>query len=108
MRDSGRLVNNKELLKKLPDHLQVEISDLKKHDARIREALKDADMAQLFFTDPGQALGKIGVPLSPELKDRLEKNKIPPNSGQVKTYTMRNGQTVNVKVNVKFTPKEDI
>jgi hypothetical protein len=107
MRDSGRIINKKELLKKLPDHLQVEISDLKKHDARIKEALKDREMAQLFFTDPGQALEKIGVPVSPELKDRLAQNKLPPASERIKSYTLRNGQTVDVKVNVKYTPREE-
>lgn len=107
MRDSGRTINNKELLKKLPDHLQVEITDLKKFDGQIREALKDGEMAQLFFNNPGEALGKMGIPLSPELKARLEKSRLPANTANVKTYTLRNGQTVNVKVNVKFTPRVD-
>jgi hypothetical protein len=107
MRDSGRFINNKELLKKLPDHLQAEISDMEKYNGQIREALKDEEMAQLFFKDPGQALGKIGIPLSPELKARLEKNPMPSNTKRVKTYTLKNGQTMNVNVTVKFTPLEE-
>jgi hypothetical protein len=92
------------LLKKLPARQSDELQNLKKYDKLIVTTLaKDTDMARLFFLDPGAALKKMGVPLSPELATLLEKNKMSADSLRTKQYLFPDGEVVTPRVTVRFT-----
>lgn len=92
------------LRKKLPEPIVKELQELKKYDAKILAALADKEMARLFYLDPGQALKKIGVPLSPRLEELLRKNRQTPATLKSKRYVLPSGQTITPIVNVRFRP----
>jgi len=91
-----------DMLKELPDALQEELRDLKKNDDKIMEALKDEEMAKLFFIDPGQALERMGIAISPQLRSLLEKNKLSPDVLKMRTHRLPNGQKVNTSFTIEF------
>ena len=95
--DVGKIRN------KLPVSLQKEFDDLKKYDAQVMKALQDPKMARLFYLDPGAALKKIGVPLSPGMAEVLEKNKSNAGATRAKQYLFPGGDVVTPKVTVRFT-----
>jgi len=92
-----------DIRKKLPAALLKEFDELKKYDAQVTKALQEPAMARLFFLDPGAALKKIGVPLSPQMAGLLEKNKVKDDRLRAKQYLFPDGQVVTPRLTVRFT-----
>ena len=56
---------------KVPPELAKEIAGLRRHDARIGDALKDAATSQRFLVSPTSVLDDLKIPLSEGLRGRL-------------------------------------
>jgi hypothetical protein len=87
----------------LPANLRAELDELKKHGTVVLERLKDEKARQAFLTNPAQALAAMGVPLSPQLRQRLSAQLPPKNLATPRAFRLLNGQIVTPKIRINFT-----
>jgi hypothetical protein len=107
--DRDRETLEKALLAKLPPSLKKEMLAIRKSETLILEKLNnDAELAKLFMTDPGKALTKIGVSLSPGLKKRLKPGDRPSHYSQPQEIRLPDGQTVTPRIKIRFTGKKEV
>ena len=107
--DRDREILEKALLAKLPPSLKKEMLAMRKSEALILKKLnKDAELAKLFMADPGKALTKIGVLLSPGLKKRLKPSDRLIQYSQPQETHLPDRQTVTPRIIIKFSGKKEV
>jgi hypothetical protein len=107
--DSDRETLEKALLAKLPPSLKKEMLAMRKHEAMILEKLNnDTELAKLFMADPGKALTKIGISLSPELKKQMKPGNRLSQYSQPREIHLPDGQAVTPRIKIKFAGKKEM
>jgi hypothetical protein len=107
--DSDKETLEKVLLAKLPASLKKEMIAMRKHEALILEKLNnDEELARLFMDDPGNALTKMGLPLSPGLKKRMKPGDGLHQYSQPREIHLPDGQTVTPRMKIKFSGKKEV
>lgn len=84
-----------------PRH-QLSLMKLQRHGDTVTERLnQDEELAAEFLEHPARALSRMGVPVDPALRKRLEAAR-PERPDRERTFCLPNGQEVTPKVNVRF------
>jgi hypothetical protein len=93
-------------LARQPSWLRSELEALRKHEAKVLGALKDEKQAYLFYSDPAALLKKIGIPVSSQLRARLQTDTSFAELAKKRCFTLPNGQNITPRVRVRFTREE--
>lgn len=91
------------LFQQLPEDLRTELEGMKKHTETVLGKLKDEKVKQAFLENPTQALAAMGVPISPQLRQRLASQNLPKNLLTPRSYRLINGQIITPKIKINFT-----
>jgi hypothetical protein len=84
-----------------------DLEKLLPHDQKIREALRDDALRELFVRDPVRALAKAGVKVPPGLAARLKGFDASGFLGLgAREYLLPNGQVLRPRIRVRFTEPE--
>jgi hypothetical protein len=88
-----------------PRH-QLALMKLQRHGDTVTERLnQDQELAAEFLERPARALARMGVPVDPTLRKRLEAAR-PERPDRERTFCLPNGQEVTPNVNVRFVEHE--
>ncbi|MDA4112736.1 MAG: hypothetical protein OK474_01690 [Thaumarchaeota archaeon] len=88
---------------RIPPNLKKGLTALLGQEAKILEQLSsNPPLAQMFITNPGAALAKMGVTLDPELSAALRGASGKPNPFTTKTYKLPDGTKITPSFKVSF------
>lgn len=98
--------NIHEALKAQPDWLRDEVEGLRKHEGNILKALEQEEEKARFISDPAGFLGRLGIPISGQLRQRLRGDPTLNGLAQPPTFRLPDGRVLTPRVRVRFTKEE--